>query len=485
MHRSIPPGASPRLALIAVLFSPLLLVAATPVAAARDAPAPWRAELLAVATLPADARDSLGDTFGSISALAIERFTAASDGAWSADLLLLPDRGYNQPEKNFYSDYAGRLQSARLDLAPPSSPSSPASPWRARIEPRAARLLHDEHGRTFTGLDPAQGSREASFAGRLVALPALPDGRACLDAESLALARDGTVYLSDEYGPYIYVFGPDLVLRGVIVPPPAFLPRRDGRLDFTSTKAPRSGRRNNQGIEGLALSPDGARLFALTQSALVQDCAKGDPASRRWARLLVYDVSGDALPAHPIAHHVLELPLHPAEAGGPPTRTAAQSEMLALSAERIVVLSRDNLGLGSDRASPPLFKALVSYDLSSGATNLAGTPAETEPEGRVARDGALLPGIVPLRGHVVLDLLDRTALAKVGLHLDPAGDPAGYLSEKWEALALAPAFTSGEFVLLIGNDNDFQTRSGRSGGHDYDAGLENPNRILVYRVRLP
>src|SRR5690606_7733241 len=93
------------------------------------ADARWPSELLAVATLPADTRDTLGDTLGSFSALSVESFAFALDGSFSAELLVLPDRGYNRPEDNFYSDYAARLHGLRLELAPPASPDSA---WTAR-----------------------------------------------------------------------------------------------------------------------------------------------------------------------------------------------------------------------------------------------------------------------------------------------------------------------------------------------------------------
>lgn len=441
---------------------------------------PWDAELVAVARLPADLRDGRGDTFGSISALAITDWASLADGGFSGRLITLPDRGYNRPEERFYSDYPARLESLRLVLTPGSTA---AASWSVQLDELRTDLLLDERGEVFTGLDPVAG-RGVVIAGREAVFPVAAGGRTSLDAEGLAIAADGTTYVSDEYMPAVYVFGADRVLRGVIVPPAALLPRAEGRLQFTSTEAPVSGRRNNQGLEGLGLSPDGTRLFALTQSALMQDTA-APHASRRWARLLVYDVSGEKAPAAPVAHYVLELPLHGKTAGAKLDRTAGQSELLALANDRIVVLARDNLGAGSGEKRPPVLKALFVYEITAAATNLAGTPAEAGPEGRVALNGELLPGVMPLRGRMVLDLLDPAALARHGLHLDPAGDPAGYLSEKWEALGLVPGGRAGECFLFVGNDNDFQTRRGHMSGRDYDAGAENDTRVLIYRVRLP
>src|SRR6202000_2244517 len=95
-------------------------------------------------------------------------------------------------------------------------------------------------------------------------------------------------------------------LLGVIRPPEAFIPRRldasNHSVESFSANSPPigenynlghpvSGRQNNQGFEGLALSPDGQTLFVLLQSALIQDL---DPANikttRRNTRLLAYDI---------------------------------------------------------------------------------------------------------------------------------------------------------------------------------------------------
>lgn len=439
-----------------------------------------RAEPVALATLASTTLDAEGETLGGLSSLAVVDRRIETDGTIAATLLAVPDRGYNRPEENFYSAYRARLQRIELRLSPPTA-VAPAGPWSATLHPLAAHLLLDEHGEPFTGLD-ASDHRAADLPGPAVRLPTAPGGRVSLDAEGLALSPDGGAYVSDEYGPLILRFGPDWRLVAALPVPESFLGRRGGRLDFSSARAPRSGRRNNQGIEGLSLSPDGTRLFALTQSGLVQDGGDGH-VNRRWPRLLIFqiDPSGQTPPAL-LAHHVLELPLHPARAGGPPARTAAQSALLALDNERFLVLSRDNHGLGSDRAEPPVFKSVLSYRLHADATNLVGTEVESRPDGQVAKEGKLLPDITPLRGEVVLDLLSPEVLALTGLHLDPAGDPAHYFPEKWESLALLPGRDPSERYLLVGTDNDYLTPRGHIDGRDYSTPTDNPTRLLVFRL---
>ena len=47
-----------------------------------------------------------------------------------------------------------------------------------------------------------------------------------LDAEAVVLLDNGTFFISDEYGPYIYRFSPEGRLLAAIRPPESFIPRR-------------------------------------------------------------------------------------------------------------------------------------------------------------------------------------------------------------------------------------------------------------------
>lgn len=54
---------------------------------------------------------------------------------------------------------------------------------------------------------------------------------------------------------------------------------------------PTSGRSNNQGFEGLTVSGDGRNLYALLQSAAVQEGGLSK-LTNRYARMVKYDISG-------------------------------------------------------------------------------------------------------------------------------------------------------------------------------------------------
>jgi hypothetical protein len=432
--------------------------------------------LVGAGSLSANAVDFLGDTLGSFSSRQI------APGSWKrvgdhyeGVLWTLPDRGRNDPAANLFFDYAGRLERFRIRFN--------AADGQVTLVPDGGLKLLDFRGRPFTGADPGKGT----VTERGIVLPApakgLGEGKVSLDSESLQFKRDGSFYVGDEYAANVYYFDPRGRLRGVIRPPEAVVPRSDGHLDFGSLKAPETGRRNNQGVEGMSLSPDGRTLFVALQSALIQDSASGNAAGRTDIRVLAYDVSGDPTPAHPAAHYVMQLPAYNDKGdGGAPNRTAAQSEIRALDDHRFLMLSRDGAGVGAEGKAPIVYKSILLVDVA-GATNLAGSEYETGTSS-VLQDKnatALRPGIVPADWTELVNMLNPAQLARFGLSIEA-------LSEKWEALDLVPVLEPehpNDYFLLVGNDNDFIARHCRMSGQACDSDFDNDNRILVYRLSLP
>jgi hypothetical protein len=432
--------------------------------------------LVGAGALPADTVDFLGDTLGSFSSLQI------APGSWKrvgeryeAILWTLPDRGRNDPAAKLFFDYPARLERFRIRFVPGDG--------RLTLIPAGGLELRDFRGRPFTGADPGAGT----LVERGVTLPApaggVGSGKVSLDAESLQFTRDGGFYVGDEYTANIYRFDRRGRLRGVIRPPAAIAPRRDGRPFFGSLEAPDTGRRNNQGPEGMSLSPDGRTLFVALQSALIQDSATGNAAGRTATRILVYDVSRTPTPARPIAHHVIQLPAYNADGdGGAPDRTAAQSEIRALDGHRFLMLARDGAGRGASGDKPIVYKSILLVDVAD-ATNLAGTEYETGTTSllRDPASTALRSGIVPAERVELVNMLDPVQLARFGLDV-------GALSEKWEAMDLVSVLEPdrpADYFLLVGNDNDFIARRCRMSGQSCDSGIDNDSRILVYRLSLP
>jgi hypothetical protein len=442
--------------------------------------------LVAVGRLDAATLDFQGDTLGSFSGMALRSWRRLADGTYQGELVTLPDRGPNGVGSVVGTiDYANRLHSHRLTLAGGA----------LTITPTGGFLLKDETGAPFTGKDPGGNVLTRNGVRYPSPLTGEGAGKISLDSEAVAYLPDGSFYVSDEYAAGIYLFDRNGRQTGAIQTVPALAPMRGGQLDFTAETPPNTGRRNNQGLEALAVSPDGRRLIAILQSATVQDTAGADAATRNNTRILVYDISRTRTPKAPIGHYVLQLPtLREAGDGQAADVTAAQSEMLALNDHQFLVLARDANGRGKGTTKAPMFKSVLLVD-TAGASNLAGTPYEQGVE-PVAKGGALVEGLMPVKQAELVNLLNPGQLARFGMNLSTAPSDRFSLSEKWEAMALAPALDPAapdDVFLLIGNDNDFLTAQGHVNGQAFDASLtnakgsgggDNDSVILVYRLTL-
>ena len=448
--------------------------------------------------LPAATIDFLGDTLGSFSSLAIDPYSWRRVGSsFSATMFALPDRGLNDPANGVFSDYAGRLLRFNIAFSPYSGANLPASTSLAKSGADDARTAASccatIRARHSPAPIPAPARR--TLFGRLTPSPAagsIGAGKISLDAEGLAFKTDRSFYVSDEYGPSIFYFDANGNLVGSVGIPSALLPRTNGAINFNSTVAPTTGRRNNQGLEAVSVSPDGNRLFAILQSATMQDQASGQQ-TRNNTRILVYDISLNPTPAAPIESYVLQLPTYRLNGdGGAANRTAAQSEMVALNDKQFLVLARDGTGQGPAGGNPIMVKSIYLVDIGQ-ATNIAGTAADTTAGGQVAPNGVLNPAITPAQSVELVNMLNSTQLARFGLNLNNGapGQSAQSqltLAEKWEGMALVPTLVEGrpnDFYLFVSNDNDFTTTNGVMQGQSYNSGQNNDNMVLVYQLTLP
>ncbi|MFT3685406.1 MAG: esterase-like activity of phytase family protein [Phycisphaerales bacterium] len=325
--------------------------------------------LVGVGRISASMLDAQGSTFGSVSSLAISpgswQYNAAT-GQFSGQFLTLPDRGRNDPVNNVYVNYQARIQQLGFTFTP-SYNGSGASQNQIQFNYQGLTMLTESNGQPLVGMDPGTGVGTAF--GRPVPRVGGPNGNLAIDAEGLVATPDGGYYVSDEYGSAIYRFNAGGVLQGVINPPEALMPRNNGALDFNSATAPQQGRRNNQGMEGLSLSPDGRYLFAMNQSGAMQDSAGSNQANRRFTRVMVYDLQNNPIPTDPIGQYVVELPTTNVNGNGSAVnRTAAASEIVAISDTQFMILSRDSNGRGPSTGLPPVFRSVLLADISARRT---------------------------------------------------------------------------------------------------------------------
>jgi MYXO-CTERM domain-containing protein len=469
--------------------------------------------LVGVGRIEASSLDNWGESLGSVSGLQVTGWTNNGSNNYSGRFNILPDRGYNAGTT--YSNYAARIQAVDFTFTPYTGTATSGvaqNQFNLTYNAAASTKFTYNNGTslvTTTGLIPDSST---TFAGSSVPYVTVSNGtptfptsggttinRVAVDAEALVLLPDGSGWVSDEYGANVYRFNSAKEITGVLGQPAAITPRTAGGvLAFSSEVTPATGRRGNQGMEGLALSPDGQKLYGLMQSATVQDSGTGNQG-RFNTRLLVWDVSTDNTPSAISGEYVIQLPIGNDSGTGSPNRNFAQSEIIALDSNHLLVLSRDGNGKGVSNTNAPVYKSVLLVDLSL-ATNIAGTAFDNQ-TGDITPGAAtsttLDAGITPISWAEAVNLLNTFQLGKYDLNLN-GGSTANEntLSEKWEGLSLVPTGNADEYFLFVANDNDFISGATKMVGLDgttinnYDVlttnGLpvENDTMFLAYRVSI-
>ncbi|KAJ5197966.1 uncharacterized protein N7498_007083 [Penicillium cinerascens] len=444
--------------------------------------------------VPSNATDKYGDTIGGIgSSVAIDSCSWRSrHGAYHGTVYTLPDRGWNT---NGTLNYQNRIHkfAISLKLAPHASVKNPSDP-NIRLEYLDTILLTGPCGEPTTGLDAdftGYGSYDgfpplpvATYTGNGFGGPGKGGRRISIDPEGLALdPRDGGFWVSDEYGPYIYKFSSKGRMELAIQPPQAYLPRRNGTLSFNSNSPPLydpeevpipentvTGRANNQGLEGLTISPDGKTLYALMQSALDQE---GGPAkqTKQPARMIAYDISGKK-PKY-IHEWVVMLPKY-----------------FDYTSSKAILARDSGFGHGKDESLSMYRQADVFSVLKKrvNATDLKGLKNYDTATGAIpSSEGVLNSDITPAEYCPFLDFNVNSELGKFRLHNGGAQDQ-WLLNEKWESLALVPAGGRGEYFLISFSDNDFITQDGHMnfGKFPYkdESGYNVDNQVLAFKVKF-
>jgi hypothetical protein len=272
----------------------------------------------------------------------------------------------------------------------------------------AARTLSNRLGKTFVGTETAFD-------------PTDRDANRALDPEAIRVSGRGTFFLSDEYGPAIVEFDAQgKELRTLPVPKRFLAGRSSGKgADGASRATPEeaTGRQPKCGMEGLAVSPDGTKVYAIMQSPLFQDHALDQHNEPFGLNNRIVEID---LTTNKTREFVYSLE----------AKKNGVSEMVAVSADQFLVLERDMEG-SSLTAIAKIFK----IDLAS-ATDVSGVE-RLPPRG-------LPPGVRPVAKRLFVDLRDRRFVSN-----DPAC-PA-----KAEGLTFGPDLSDGRHLLLVSCDNDF------------------------------
>ena len=352
-------------------------------------PAPARAEikLLARGAIPANATDKSGLTGTLEDGTPHNRLGSCGSAiAYTGKgnrYVLLADRG----PKDGTTSYQCRFH--LFDITVDSGKAA------LKLSLVDTKILKDESGRPFIGLSSAIDAAKPALSLRL-------------DPEGVRLGRSGTLFVSDEYGPFVYEFSREgRRLRSLPVPARFQLDRPDAdpKKELALNK---KGRVPNKGMEGLAINPEGTKLYAAMQSPLIQDGGR----KGKNCRILEIDIKSG---------NTREL-LYPLESSN-----TALSEILAINDHEFLVIER------TGESKKPVTK-IVKIDIAkaSDISKLDRLPAEGIPK-----------GVVPVAKSLFIDMRDQ----RWGL--------AGPLFPvKIEGLAFGPDLPGGRHLLLVTSDND-------------------------------
>lgn len=121
----------------------------------------------------------------------------------------------------------------------------------------------------------------------------LDPANARFDPEGPRLSNDGkTIYVADEYGPYVRAFDAAIgeLVRSCALPGELAIDTLSPKASLERTLNT-SGRYANSGMEGLAIPPDGSLLVDAIQGAVLQDRAQG---ATKLLRFVTIDIATGA-----------------------------------------------------------------------------------------------------------------------------------------------------------------------------------------------
>ena len=259
------------------------------------------------------------------------------------------------------------------------------------------------------------------------------------------------VFCINEYGPSLYEFDRTSGnrIRAFDIPEKFLIdqPNADGTLELPPGNT--KGRQSNRGMEGLAISPDGNKLYGIMQSPLIQDgTQQQQQPSRR-------EHPHTAIACSKRRYTGIPIPVEFQPNDGL-TSTLGISEIVAVNNHQFLVLERDG-----DTAITA-FKKLFLIDLYG----MDGAPFTADD----ATDISLVESLpqkldAPLPAGVVPVYKTSTPFLDIVAELNAAGEA---IPEKLEGLAFGKDFENGDKLLLITVDNDFIS--------------ENPNTIYAFRI---
>jgi hypothetical protein len=319
-------------------------------------------------------------------------FSALEYSGEGTKYLALPDRG---PQDGAVS-YQCRFQVIDLQL-PQRSASGEVGEMRASLV--ETHLLQDRTGGPLIGLAAAEDR---------------------FDPEGLRVGRQGQIFISDEYGPSLFEFTTQGRQVKSLPIPPRFRIQRPSASKEAEASENSFGRQPNRGMEGLAITPDGKKLFGIMQGPLIQDNTVRSNKKHAGLHVRLLEIDLNSLKTRELVYQ-LENARH------------GVSEIVAISSHEFLLIERDG-EQGSKAACKKIMR--VGLGMTSDVSQVNQLPPDRLPA-----------DIQPVAKSEFLDLLDP----RYGL----AGE---IFPEKVEGLTFGPTLPDGRRLLIVCVDNDFSER---------------------------
>jgi Esterase-like activity of phytase len=369
--------------------------------------------------------------------------------AWAGgnQFIAVPDRG---PNATTYTggtvvdntaSFIARFHTLTVDL---SATPSGGLPYTVTLGLAGTTLLYSPTALTYgttAGLPSAVPTVNTAskfyFTGRSdnfgTGVSTNPDF-ARFDPEGVRLSRDGkSVFISDEYGPYVYQFDRTTGARLKSFALPAhFAAPNLFALGSAEISGNTVGRVTNKGMEGLAITPDGSTLVGFMQSPLIQDGGDGGRANR----IVTIDIATSTTHEYAYDNYLAST-----------SKAYNSSEILALNSHQFLVLERDGKGKGD--GSKAVVKQLWSIDISAAA------------------DVSTLSGQDSLLKYAA----SKTLFLDIAAELKSKGILDSLIPAKLEGIAFGADINDAGVVkhtLYLANDNDFVPA------------IAGPNKIFVF-----
>jgi hypothetical protein len=378
--------------------------------------------------------------------------------------IAVPDRGPNATAYNSNVDdtasYIPRFHTLSMSL----TPNAPGAALPFMLTPKLldTTLLSSKHPLVYgsgAGLGvpdgvPALNAKHHTyyFSGRSdnfdLSRPSTNHHNGRFDPEGVRVSNNGEyVYITDEYGPYVYEFHRESGrrIRSFALPIEFAINylSPQGALEIANNTM---GRVTNKGMEGLAITPNGKTLIGAMQSPLAQDGG----TDGRFTRIITIDIESGV--THQYAYPLTNI----GTAVKPKYPTV--SEIVAINDHELLVDERDGKGLGDN--SLAVYKKIYRINLA-GAAEVSGISGDSNLAGKEVAKSLFVDVVVALNAN---------------------GIAAKDIPAKLEGMAFGQDITINgvtKYTLYVSNDNDF---IGTVVDSNHPAGIDNPNKFFVFAI---